>query len=46
MLENQLFQYGFGSLKFALMLSKNSEFSCYISPNVTPGDGDCLIHGI
>ena len=40
-----LIQYGYGFLKFSLLLCNKPELSCEVSQNVTPGDGDCLIHG-
>ena len=45
-LQTFYFQYGFGSLKFLLLLSDKPELNCDFSPNVTPRDGNCLLHGI
>ena len=42
---NNLFQYGFGALKFLLLLCKRPELNCDFSPNQTPMDGNCLLHG-
>ena len=39
-------QYGFGSLKFLQFLCKNPDLNCEFSPNVTPRDGNCLLHAI
>ena len=39
-------KYGFGSIKFLLLLSKKPELKCSFSPNVTPRDGNCLLHAI
>ena len=38
-------KYGYGFLKFQLLLSKNPEWKCEVSPTPTPPDGDCLLHG-
>ena len=41
-----IFQYGFGFLKFQLLLCRKPEFACDVSPTKTPADGNCLLHGI
>ena len=39
-------QYGYGSVRFLLMLCENSDYKCFFSPTMTPRDGNCLLHGI
>ena len=38
-------QYGFGAVRFLLLISSKLEFNCFFSPNPTPRDGNCLLHG-
>ena len=38
-------QYGYGSVKFLLMLCEKSDYKCFFSQTATPRDGNCLIHG-
>ena len=38
-------QYGYGYLKFLLFLSQRDGMSCDVSPDLTPRDGNCLLHG-
>ena len=33
-------------MKFLLLLCSKPELKCDVSPNATPGDGNCLLHGI
>ena len=42
----QIQKYGYGFLKFQLFMSQRPEMSCEASPNLTPRDGNCLIHAI
>ena len=40
-----VFQYGYGWLKFDMLVSRNLKYPCIASENRTPADGNCLIHG-
>jgi hypothetical protein len=42
---NMLLQYGYGYLKFQLLICNKQNMPCAVSPTPTPGDGNCLIHG-
>ena len=45
LLSGQIQKYGYGFLKFQLFLKQRPDMSCEVSPNNTPRDGNCLIHG-
>ena len=45
LLFGQIQKYGYGFLKFQLFLKQKPDMSCEVSPNNTPRDGNCLIHG-
>ena len=40
-----LFQYGYGTIKFLMLICGQSALKCDVSPSVTPKDGNCLLHG-
>ena len=43
---NQVFlKYGYGCIRFLLLLCRKKELKCFFSPKSTPRDGNCLFHG-